>query len=52
MMKSSIQALSALSEYQAEAKGMSKSEFLCEEHDAKRLSRHIRATGISRPPNE
>ena len=51
MMKGTIQALSALSEYQAEAKGMSRTEFLREEHDSKRLSRHIRATGISRPPN-
>jgi len=51
MMKGTIQALSALSGYQAEAKGMTRSQFLKEEHDSKRLSRHIRATGISRPPN-
>ena len=51
MMRGTIQALSVLATYQAESKGMSKQQFLREEHDAKRLSRHIKATGISRPPN-
>jgi hypothetical protein len=51
MMKGTIQALSALSQYHADAKAMTKQQFLQEEHDAKRLSRHIRATGVKRPAN-
>ena len=51
MMKGAIQALSVLSKYQAEAKGMTRQQFLKESHDSKRLSRHIKAIGISRPPN-
>jgi len=51
MMKGTIQALSALSKYHAEAKGMNPQQLLTEGHDSKRLSRHLRATGVSRPPN-
>lgn len=51
MMKGTVQALSALSKYQAEAKGMTKPQFLKEEHDSKRLAKHLKATGESRPPN-
>lgn len=51
MMKGTIQALSALSKYQAESKGMTKQQFLKEEHDPKRLSRHLKASGFTRPPN-
>ncbi len=51
MMRGTIQALSALSQYQAEAKGMSKICFLKEEHSADRLCRHIKAQGVKRPPN-
>ncbi len=50
-MRGTVQALQALATYQAEAKGMSKQQFLREEHNAKKLSRHIKATGISRPFN-
>ena len=51
MMKGTIQALSALSKYHSEAKNMTPEQFLRESHDSKRLSKHIKATGISRPPN-
>ena len=51
MMKGTIQALKALATYQSEAKGMVKSQFLNEVHDSKLLARHIKATGVSRPPN-
>jgi len=51
MMKGTIQALSALSKYQAEAKGMNYHQFLKEPHDSKRLSRHLKATGILKPAN-
>jgi hypothetical protein len=51
MMRGTIQALEALATYQAEAKGMNKQQFLKEGHDPSRLSRHIKATGVSRPPN-
>ncbi|WP_444996671.1 hypothetical protein [Aliikangiella sp. IMCC44359] len=51
MMRGTIQALEALATYQAEANGMSKQQFLREEHDAKRLSRHMKAAGIQRPRN-
>lgn len=51
MMKGTIQALSALSKYQAEAKGMTKPQFLKEEHDPKCLCRHLKAAGFVRPPN-
>lgn len=51
MMKSSIQALSALSKYQSEARGMTRQQFLDEPHKAKRLARHIKATGVIRYKN-
>lgn len=51
MMKGTIQALAALSKYQSEAKGMTRQQFLQESHDSKRLSRHMKAAGLTRPPN-
>lgn len=51
MMRSSIQALSALSKYQSEIKGMTRQEFLNEPHKSKRLSRHLRACGVVRHKN-
>jgi hypothetical protein len=51
MVRSTIQGLSLLSEYQAVAKSMTPSEFKGEPHKPSRLSRHLKATGIKRPPN-
>ncbi|GLS27603.1 AHH domain-containing protein [Marinibactrum halimedae] len=51
MMKGTIQALSALSKYHAEAKGMSKQQLLSDRHKPKRLSKHMEATGIPKPLN-
>ncbi|SIS42056.1 MAG: hypothetical protein C9355_06055 [Thalassolituus maritimus] len=51
MVRSTVQALTALAEYQAEAKGMTRRQFLSEEHKSSRLSRHIKATGETRPIN-
>lgn len=51
MMRGTIQALSALSAYYADAEKMGREELLNEEHDPSRLARHKRATGIKRPPN-
>ncbi len=51
MMKGTIQALSALSKYHADAKGMNHQQFLKEIHSPKRLSKHMKATGLVRPPN-
>ncbi|WP_276679893.1 AHH domain-containing protein [Thalassolituus oleivorans] len=51
MVRGTIQALTALAGYQAEAKGMTKKQFQDEDHNPSRLSRHIRGTGVSRPPN-
>lgn len=51
MIKGTIQALCALSKYQAECKGMTPQQLLKEGHDPKRLSRHLKATGLARSPN-
>jgi hypothetical protein len=51
MVRSTIQGLSLLSGYQAAAKSMTPSEFKGEPHKSKRLSRHMKATGLKRPPN-
>lgn len=51
MMKGTIQGLSLLSKYYADAKKMSRQELMCEKHKASRLGRHKKWTGESRPPN-
>ena len=51
MLRSSIQALSVLSEYYSQAKKMSRQELLSEQHKPNRLSRFVKATGICRPTN-
>ncbi len=51
MLRGSIQGLSVLSAYYAEAKKISRQELLNEKHKSKRLSRHIKATGQIKPCN-
>lgn len=51
MMRSTIQALSVLSEYYADAKKMCIQDLLKEEHKPRRLSRFVKATGIEKPLN-
>lgn len=51
MMKGTMQALSSLSGYYADAKRMSRQELLSEKHKPKRLSRYMKATGRVRHTN-
>ena len=51
MIRSTVQALSELANYQSDRKGMSRQELQSEDHSPSRLSRHIRATGETRPQN-
>ena len=51
MKRGTIQGLSVLSKYYAEAKRMDRSELMKEKHKPSRLSQHMRARGVKRPPN-
>ncbi len=51
MMRGTIQALSSLSSYYADATRMSCDELLSEEHRPNRLTQHKKATGVKKPLN-
>ncbi|VAW87565.1 hypothetical protein MNBD_GAMMA16-1419 [hydrothermal vent metagenome] len=51
MMRGTIQALSSLSSYYADATRMSRDDLLSEGHSPNRLARYKKATGVKRPLN-
>ncbi len=51
MSRKSIQALSALSKYCAEARGMPPQQLMREKHNSRRLGRFMRVVGVRRFPH-
>lgn len=51
MIKSSLQAITVLSDYYAEVGCLKFEDLIAEQHKPTRLARHLRAVGYVRPPN-